>query len=175
VVRLIKIIAGMLILSVIVFGCGKTSRPDAPDETFYIDLTPEEITSNIGDTLIFTGTINSVEDLFAISFDLIFDTSIVAFLSLSLPQNSILGQNSISFSNQIGDGVSISLGRMQTSENDNISGSGFLFEVIFIAVGSGATEIQYRDVYIIDEVGVENGELGEMERQSAIISIICKS
>ncbi|UCE66050.1 MAG: hypothetical protein JSU85_14545, partial [Candidatus Zixiibacteriota bacterium] len=160
--RLIKIIVGLLILSVVVFGCGKTSRPDAPDETFYINLTPEDLTADIGDTLILTGAINSVENLFAISFDLVFDTSIVSYLSISIPQTSILGQNSISFSNQIEEGVSISLGKIQSSGNDNISASGPLFVVNFIAVSAGATEIQYRDVYIIDEEGEENAELGEL-------------
>lgn len=163
--RLIKIIVGLLILSVVVFGCGKTSRPDAPDETFYINLTPEDLTADIGDTLILTGAINSVENLFAISFDLVFDTSIVSYLSISIPQTSILGQNSISFSNQIEEGVSISLGKIQSSGNDNISASGPLFVVNFIAVSAGATEIQYRDVYIIDEEGEENAELGELERR----------
>jgi len=161
--RLIKIIIGLLILSAVVFGCGKTSRPDAPDETFYINLSPRDLVADVGDTLTLTGAINSVEDLFAISFNLVFDTSIVAFLSLSSPQNSILGQNAISFANDIEGGVSISLGRIQTGGNDNISASGALFEANFIAGGTGSAEIQYRDVYIIDEVGTENAELGELE------------
>ena len=118
-----------------------------------------------------TGSINSVENLFAISFDLVFDTSIVSYLSISIPQNSILGQNSISFSNQINDGVSISLGRTQTSGNDNVSASGSLFEADFIAVDTGTTEIQYNNVYIIDEAGAENGELEVLELNGAEITI----
>jgi len=169
--RFIKIIVELLILSVVVFGCGKSPKPVAPDETFYINLTPEDLTADIGDTLSLTGAINSVENLFAISFDLVCDTTIVAFQSLSLPQGNILGQNSISFSNEIEGGVSISLGRIQSSGNDNVSASGPLVEVVFIAVGPGATEIQYRDVYIIDEVGAENAELGGLEHQDAIVTI----
>ena len=169
--RFIKIIVELLILSVVVFGCGKSPKPVAPDETFYINLTPEDLTADIGDTLSLTGAINSVENLFAISFDLVYDTSIVSYLSISIPQNSILGQNSISFSNEIEGGVSISLGRIQSSGNDNVSASGPLFEVVFIAVGPGATEIQYRDVYIIDEVGAENAELGGLERRGTELII----
>ncbi len=166
-----EILTGLIIFSVIIFGCGKTPKPDAPDETFYINLAPENITAAVGDTLTLTGFINSVEGLFAISFDLVFDTSIVTFISVSLPQNSILGQNAISFSNQITDGVSVSLGRIQTSGNDNVSASGPLFEAKFIAIGPGTTQIQYRDVYIIDESGAENWELGGLERQEAIATI----
>lgn len=169
--RLITIITGLLILSAVVFGCGKSPKPVAPDETFYINLTPEDLTADIGDTLTLTGAINSVENLFAISFDLVYDTTIVNFLSISLPQSSILGQNTITFSNPIEGGVSISLGRIQSSGNDNVSASGPLFEVVFIAVGSGASEIQYRDIYIIDEDGAENGELGDIEKRATELII----
>ncbi|UCC78234.1 MAG: hypothetical protein JSW64_08045 [Candidatus Zixiibacteriota bacterium] len=166
-----EILTGLIILNALIFGCGKTTKPDAPDETFYINLTPANITADVGDTLTLTGSINSVEGLFAISFDLVFDTSMVVFESLTIPSNSILGQNSISFSNQIVDGVSVSIGRTQTSGNDNVSASGPLFVAKFIAISPGTTQLQYRDVYIIDENGAENWELGGLEMRLTIITI----
>jgi len=148
-------------------SCSDSTR--AVDQTFYIDLTPADATAAVGDTLTLTGSINSVEGLFAISFDLIFDTSVVVFESLSLPSGGILGQNSIIFSSEIDSGVSISLGRTQTSGNDNISASGDLFVADFLVIGPGTTEIQYRDVYIIDEDGAENPDLGVLEVRSAVV------
>jgi hypothetical protein len=153
------------------FDCSKSTKSDPIDETFYINLTPADVAAGVGDTLAFTGSINSVEGLFAISFDLVFDTMVVVFESLSLPSNGILGQNSISFSGEIDDGVSVSLGRTQTSGNDNVSASGVLFEVDFVVVGAGTTEIQYRHIYIIDEDGTENSDLGAIEARSAAVEV----
>ena len=161
----------MLIFAAAVFGCGKTPRPEAPDETFYIDLTPENLTANVGDTLTLTGAINSVEGLFAISFDLVYDTSIISIIDVSLPSQGILGQNAISFYENIDDGASISLGRTQTSGNDNVSASGPLFVVRFEAVSAGSTEMEYRDIYIIDETGQENGDMGVLELRGVGIVI----
>jgi len=170
-VRLITITAIISLLSISFSGCSKSPKPDQPDETFYIDLTPEEVRGNIGDTLILTGSINSVKNLFAISFDLVFDTTVVAFQSLALPQGNILGQNSISFSNGIDGGVSISLGRIQTGANDNISASGSLFEINFTASGEGSTEILYQNIYIIDQDGVENEDLENIVAHSAQVQV----
>lgn len=153
-------------------NCSKSSKPEPVDESFYIDLTPSEVVATVGDTLAFTGSINSVEGLFAISFDLVYDTSVMAFGSLSLPSNSILGQNSISFSSDIDDGISISLGRVQTSGNDNVSASGVLFEIDFIAIGSDTTGVRYRDVYIIDEEGVENPDLRVIETRGTAVEVL---
>lgn len=166
-----KILMGSIILLILIFGCGKTPKPDAPDEIFYIDLSPDSIAAGIGDTLSLTGSINSVEGLFAMSFDLVFDTSIVAFISVSLPQNSILGQNAISFGNEIEGGVSISLGRTQTEVNDNISASGQLFVVDFSVSGAGSTEILYQNIYIIDQDGVENPDLENIEARGAQVTV----
>jgi hypothetical protein len=153
------------------FDCSKSTKPDPVDETFYIALTPADIVAGVGDTLTFTGSINSVEGLFAISFDLVFDTMVVIFESLSLPSNGILGHNSISFSGEIDSGVSVSLGKTQTSGNDNVSASGILFEVVFIVVGEGTSEIQYRDIYIIDEDGTENPDLEAIEARAAAVEV----
>ena len=157
----------ILTMAVGIVTCSKSSKP--ADQTFYIDLAPAEITATVGETLTLTGSINSVEGLFAISFDLVFDTSVVVFESLSLPSGGILGQNSIIFSSEIDSGVSISLGRTQTSGNDNISASGDLFLVDFIVIDTGITEIQYRNVYIIDEDGAENPDLGVLEARGAVV------
>jgi hypothetical protein len=148
-------------------NCSKSSKPEPIDETFYIAFTPADVAAGVGDTLTFTGSINSVEGLFAISFDLLFDTMVVVFESLLLPSDGILGQNSISFSGEIDGGVSVSLGRTQT----NVSASGLLFEVGFVVVGTGTTEIQYRDIYIIDEDGVANAELGTLEVRGAVVDV----
>lgn len=165
------ILVTILITAFYGFDCSKSTKPDPVDETFFINLTPADIAAGVGDTLTFTGSINSVEGLFAITFDLVFDTTVVVFESLSIPSNGILGQNSISFSGEIDGGVSVSLGRTQTSGNDNVSASGILFEVVFIVVGEGTSEIQYRDIYIIDEDGAENPDLGAIEARAAAVEV----
>ena len=167
-----------LLITLVIFSaafcamdCSKSSRPEPVDPTFYVNLTPAEVVADVGDTLTLTGSINSVEGLFAISFDLVFDTTVVVFESLSMPSNGILGQNAIGFSAEIDSGISVSLGRTQTAGNDNVSASGVLFEADFAVVGTGETEIQYRDVYIIDEDGAENTDLENLLLRSTIITV----
>jgi hypothetical protein len=165
--QLLALIAVGLTTAFSVIDCNKSSRPEPVDDSFYISFIPDSVSADIGDTIALTGYINSVENLFAISFDLIFDTSVVDIQDLSLPPNGVLGQNALSFFNAIDGGVSVSLGRIQTSANDNVSASGSLFEIDLVAMASDTTIIIYQNVYIIDENGAENGELAGLERRGA--------
>ncbi len=142
--------------------CDKSSDPPPVDETFYINLAPESSAIGPGENITLTGSINSVEGLFAVAFDLAFDSTILSFESLTIPQTGLLGSGVLNFSNTISDGVSVSLGRTQTEGDDNVSGSGTLFEITFSAVAAGTTSVQYQNVFIIDEEGAENSDIGNL-------------
>ena len=132
-------------------------------DVFYVGLRPHENFIEIEEDIALTMSINSVEDLFAISCDLIFDTTVVTFESAFIPSSSILeAANSIFFSNRIPNGISISAGRMQTEGNDNISGRGPLFEIAFTGLASGFSSIEIHNVMIIDEQGESNHDLGNL-------------
>lgn len=169
--QLVTLISVSLVLAISGMDCSKSSRPGPVDDTFYVSFIPDSVQANVGDTLILTGYINSVEGLFAISFDLVFDTSFVTCQSLALPPDGIMGQNALSFSDGIDGGVSVSIGRIQTSANDNIAASGPLFEVKFIAAALGNAEIMYSNVYIIDENGQVNGDLARLDMRVLYIFI----
>lgn len=165
------IISVLLLLAIFGMECSKSSRPEPVDDTFYISFIPDSVQAAVGDTIILTGFINSVENLFAITFDLVFDTSFVTFQSLTLPPDGIMGQNALSFSDEIDGGVSVSIGRVQTSANDNVAASGPLFEAKVIAAAAGSAEIMYSNIYIIDENGQVNGDLAGLDKRSLDISV----
>ena len=132
-------------------------------EVFYIGLRPRENFIEIEDDIALTMSINSVENLFAISCDLICDTTVVTFESAFIPSSSILeAANSIFFSNPIPNGISISAGRMQTEGDDNISGRGPLFEIAFTGLAAGFSSIEIHNVMIINEQGESNPDLGNL-------------
>lgn len=132
-------------------------------DVFYVGLRPRENFIEIEEDIALTMSINSVEDLFAISCDFILDTTIVTFESAFIPSSSILeAANSILFSNPIPNGISISAGRMQTVGDDNISGRGHLFEITFTGLASGFSPIEIHNVMIIDEQGESNPDLGNL-------------
>lgn len=161
----------LILLSFSGCECGKSSDPPPVDETFYMNLMPEASAIGPGENIALTGSINSVEGLFAVTFDLAFDSTIVAFESLTIPQTGLLGNSVLSFSNTISGGVSVSLGRIQTEANDNVSGNGVLFEITFSASGTGTTNIQYQNIFIIDEEGAENTDIGNLILNNAQVVV----
>lgn len=132
-------------------------------DVFYVGLRARENFIEIEEDIALTMSINSVENLFAISCDFVFDTTIVIFESVSIPSSSILGAaRSIIFSSPIDGGVSVSAGRTQTEEDDNISERGPLFEIAFTGLAAGFSSIEIHNVMIIDEQGESNPDLGNL-------------
>lgn len=132
-------------------------------DVLYVGLRPRENFIEIEEDIALTMSINSVENLFAISCDFILDTTIVIFESVSIPSSSILGAaRSIIFSSPIDGGVSVSAGRTQTEEDDNISERGPLFEIAFTGLAAGFSSIEIHNVMIIDEQGESNPDLGNL-------------
>ncbi len=167
------LISAQILIIMLLGGCScdKSLPPPPVDETFYLNLTPASNVIAPDDTITLTGSINSVENLFAVAFDLAFDSTMFNFVSVSLPPAGLLGNSAMSFSNTIAGGVSISLGKTQTAGNDNISGSGTLFEATFTAAAPGTTAVQYQNMYIIDESGAENPDIGNLILNDAEIII----
>lgn len=161
----------LILLSFSGCECGKSSDPEPVDETFYMNLMPEASAIGPGENITLTGSINSVEGLFAVTFDLVFDSTILSYESLTIPQTGLLGNSVLSFSNTISGGVSVSLGRIQTEANDNVSGNGVLFEITFSAAGTGTTNIQYQNIFIIDEQGVENSDINNLILNNAEVVV----
>ena len=167
------IISCLLILLVSTAGCDtKNSLRPENDDTFYLALTPQHNSTAAGRNVTLVGRINSVENLFAVSFDVNFDTTVLSFHSAYMRSENLLGTSgSIGFLGQTEDGVSISLGRIQTVNNDNVSGRGSLFEITFAGKSAGSTTIVFDNVLIIDEDGVANPDLSNLVTRSSLITI----
>jgi len=157
----INLITIVILLSVAI-GCGKDHGQN-PAPEFRLFLTPAENTVHSDSTILITVYIEGVDDLFAASFDLIFDTSIVATGGLNIPPSSLIGSgSSISHFGIIPGGISIGIGRIQTPSDDNVQGSGPLANIAFRGLQQGRTIVDIQNVSIIDESGQSNSNLSDL-------------
>ncbi len=142
------------------------------NDAFYLGIRPRENNVDSGEPVSLTLGVNSVDDLFGISFDLVFDSTVVMLDSVFIPSSSILDPTkSIMFYDYILNGVSISASRLQTDMNDNVSGSGPLVMVHFQGFASGSTSVEIQNVMIIDETGEINPGLGNLVLKAANIHV----
>ncbi len=133
------------------------------NSAFYIGLRPRDNYIENGSYISLILSINSVEDLFAISFDLVYDSAVAIVESAYIPSSSILeAANSIMFYDHIPNGVSISASRLQSNMNDNVTGSGPLIMIDFLCLADGSTLVEIQNVMIIDETGEINPDLGNL-------------
>ncbi|MCP4631492.1 MAG: hypothetical protein GY855_01090 [candidate division Zixibacteria bacterium] len=151
--------------------CSKKSTEPVVDDTFYINLSPQNNTIAIGDNIVLKCRINSVEDLFAVVFDITFDTAFVKVDTVIFRDSGLLGENTISFYSNITEGISVSVGKTQTTNNDNVSGNGELFEVTFTGIYQGVSEIDFENIIMVDEEGVSNPDIINLEIRSSEIIV----
>jgi hypothetical protein len=143
-----------------------------PSNEFYLSFFPEQISLTLGQRAILTANINNVENLFAISFDIIYDTLVMRAFDVGIPQQNFIGEGGLYFYHSIPGGVSFCLGKTQTDANDNLTGSGPLVEMHFIAVGQGFSQVRFNNINIVDENGGQNQHLDEMVRGSANVYVM---
>ncbi|MBD3169474.1 MAG: hypothetical protein GF307_08320 [candidate division Zixibacteria bacterium] len=160
-------------LAILTFGCGGGSSSNGPAPAdFYVSLTPQNDTVDIDSSTTLTGSINEVSNLFAITFDLLFDTSLVKVDTVMVPADGIWGSGSgLVFFQRNHDGISIGLGKVQTEGNDNVSGSGEFFTIDFTGNSAGSAQIVYDDISIVDENGTSNSNINNLQTKSAQIVV----
>jgi hypothetical protein len=142
------------------------------NEAFYVGLRPRENYIQVDEYFTLILGINSVEDLFGISFDLVFDPSLATVESAYIPSSSILeAAKSIMFFEYLEDGISVSASRIQSEMDDDVSGSGPLVAIDYLASASGFTAVEIQNVMIIDETGEVNPDLPNLLTKPATILI----
>ncbi|MCP4582390.1 MAG: hypothetical protein GY839_12320 [candidate division Zixibacteria bacterium] len=122
---------------------------------FEIYINPATDTIAIGEQGLFSVNLDGAEDVFSISMDLIFDTTIVMVDTVMLAEPNLLGDDNVLLLYQaIPGGVSVGIGRVQTEENDNVWGCGQLFKIVFSGLAPGTASIEIADGMIRTDEGV---------------------
>jgi len=139
---------------------------------FKIYIAPEIDTLNIDSTIVFTLQLQGAKDIFAISVDVTYDTTIIDLDTVTLAEPNLLGSEDLIFLYQnTPDGLSVGIGRIQTDGNDNISGSGPLFDMTFEGIYEGSSLIEPQNIMIRDEDGLENIYLDSIRIESSVIYV----
>ena len=141
-------------------------------ETFRLLIEPSEQTINLNSEAIFSVKIENVNNLFAISCELVFDSLLV-----SLPSNHVtIGDfwedtETILTSENENGRLCIAIGLIQTELEDGIDGDGILFNFSLIGGQIGESDIVFENIYIIDENGLVVDGFEDIEISSAHLII----
>ncbi|MCP4581499.1 MAG: hypothetical protein GY839_07750 [candidate division Zixibacteria bacterium] len=123
---------------------------------FRLYLSPESDTINVGELCSLAVNLDGAEAFFSMNLDILFDSALVEIDTLMLSDDNLLGDGDILFLYQeISNGVSTGVGRTQTEEDDNVWGSGPLFNLLVIAEAEGTVNIVPQNILIYDDEGNE--------------------
>jgi len=166
------IVCALFCCAILAAGCGdseKATQPIVVESDLVLSLSDDQV--SIGNQAGATVRINEIDDLFFISMDVMFDTSLIIIDSVINPPASLLGADAIGLGQPIPGGLSIGFGRTQTAANDNVSGTGDLFTIFFTAAAHGSTEFQVTNIVIRDEQGTEHPDLDALSVTSDSLTI----
>lgn len=142
-----------------------------PGDDFYLSFYPQQRQVSINHFTSFTIGLNNVQDLFAISFDILCDTTYLRITDVQVPIHNLFDIGGIYFYHSIPGGVSVFIGRTQTPENDNINGGGKLVNISLRGMAAGMSSIGFYNVMIVDENGALNTNITNLYRGSASIYV----
>ncbi|MCX5753157.1 MAG: cohesin domain-containing protein [Candidatus Krumholzibacteria bacterium] len=157
--------------SLLVTSCGKDS-PVAPKERASISISPAECSVSVGGTVTMAVNVGAAKNLFAATFDLLFDEAKVSAAAVSIPPSGILGTGStLAFSHPIVGGVSVGIGRVRGEGNAGVSGSGALLQVTFVGLAAGSTGINIKNIQFLDDAGKAVSITRELDVRGATIVV----
>lgn len=141
-------------------------------ETFSLLIEPSEQTIDLNSEAVFSVKIENVNNLFAISCELVFDS-----LLISLPSNPVTigdfwedAETVLMIENE-NDRLCIAVGLIQTELEDGIDGDGILFNFTLIGDQLGESDIVFDNLNIIDENGLVVDGFEDIEISSANLII----
>ncbi len=163
------VILALVIPVIMICGCKKSS--DSGDSSFALQLTPQRAEPDVYEEFTLTLEISDVRDMFVIGFNLLYDHSRLRLSETSTSSGGILGNDIISFTEEINGGIGVSIGRTQSAGDDNVSGSGNICEFTFLAIGMGESQVELNNVTILDEDGSSNTQISESNVVSAEVNV----
>ncbi|UCF05502.1 MAG: hypothetical protein JSV33_00250 [bacterium] len=154
---------------VLLVGCSDTG---GPSRKLSMRIDPAQCSISMDDEIILAAKIVSAKKLFAASFDIEFDNDIIDVEDVTVPASCILGSDcTICSFNETEHGISVGIGRIQTPEDDNVSGSGTLVEIHIRAKANGSTTVSFQNVHIIDEAGNPIPRMEKLQTKHATVTV----
>ncbi|HPR17972.1 MAG TPA: cohesin domain-containing protein [Candidatus Cloacimonadota bacterium] len=140
------------------------------DHDFSIEISPSESVISAGEDLSLEVKIEDVEDLYAMSVEIVFDSAVLALSDSPFVVSEDWGEDVFTTSINDLDRLNVAIG-LNGSNTGCISGDRSLFTVHFTGVAAGETMVSIHNLNLINEEGnpVEDFEDIEIENATVIV------
>ena len=140
-----------LTLSILVISCSDNGTEPDDEEGLNLLITPSEQTVTVNSEVTFSVQIENVSDLFAFSGEIVFDSTKVSIPENPVTEGDFWTSDLISTSQNEADRLCVTIGLVQTEEEDGIDGDGILFSFKLIGFAVGESDLTFENLYLIDE------------------------
>lgn len=161
----------VLVLIIGLFGISCDILGNKKDDNFIIKISPVEQTLSLGEETTLSVKIEGVEDLFAISAEILFNGDILQLPPDPLTVGEEWGENVLAASINEIDRLNLTIGLIDSAGDASLSGNFTLFKLNVLAKSTGETPVQIHNLYLIDETGNPVNGFSELEIQQATIKV----
>ena len=150
-------------------SCVKSTDPQ--DNNLKLVISPSDQTVNVDNQADYNVILENADDLFGFSAEIIFNGNIIELPENSVVTGDIWGDNSITVVENEIDRLSITIGLIQTSETDVLTGDLNLFTFTVQGKASGSSQLSFQNLYLIDEDGNEIPGIDDLEIETGNITV----
>ncbi len=151
-----------VVVSILVFSCSKSST-EPEDEKLILSIIPSEQTVSAGSEATYSVKIENVSDLFAITCEIVFDSTKVTLPDNPVTDGDFWTADFISTSVGDSDRLNVCIGLEQTAGEDGLDGDGILFDFKVTGILAGESDLIFENLNLIDEDGEPIEDFDEIE------------
>lgn len=139
-------------ITIFTLSCSNsTTTPQ--DESLKLQFNPVTYTVPIYNPADFSIMVVNVENLFAFSAEIVFDSSVAELDPDTIVPGGFWGTDIVELSVIESGRLNISISLQQTANEDGISGNGTLLNISLEGINPGTTNITFENLQMIDENG----------------------
>jgi len=139
----------IFVLTIILSNCGGNNGETNPELYF----SNSEYSTSVGNYILIKVMISDVQNLFASSMVIEYDTTIVEYKDGSIEVGNFWSGNLVEMSIEDGNGLNVCVGLKQSSGIDGFTGSGDLFSFQLKGKSVNEASLEIKGVNLIDEDG----------------------
>jgi hypothetical protein len=140
------------------------------NEELCIKIAPEEATIAIGEELILEVELEDVDDLYAMSVEIVFDAAILTLADEPLILGDDWGDEVISTYVSEMDRINIAIG-LTNSEDVEMDGDMELFKIKLLGVDTGQSMVNIHNLNIYNDDGELIEDFAEIEIENAMVRV----
>jgi hypothetical protein len=159
----ISVLVGLLMIS-----CGSTNNNN---DDLILKISPSSQITSIDEEITYQVKVENVEDLFAISLEIVFDGTFVELPDEPLSIGSCWGSDVISTYVSEIDRINVAIGLTQGGNLEELEGDETLFEFTILGKAAGESEISVYNLTMIDDEGNLIEDFDEIEIENSYVTV----